>query len=208
MSDLEYAGGRVIQKTGSLATIQLPTPVSGSTFNAANEITAFNGAALSYDANGNLVNDGTNTYGWDARDHLVSIAGVNSAGFVYDALGRRVAKTVNGTVTQFLYDGLNPVEELDGASPPNVTAGILTGLNIDEFFQRTDPVNGATNFLTDTLGSTLALADASGAIGTKYTYEPFGNVTVNGVSSNPYQFTGHENDARDCTTIALDTTAR
>jgi RHS repeat-associated protein len=83
------------------------------------------------------------------------------------------------------------VQELDGASPANVTANLLTGLNIDEYFARADS-NGAMNFLTDAMGSTLALADSSGAINTSYTYEPFGNTSTNG--SNPYQFTGREND--------------
>ncbi len=32
------------------------------TFNADKSMTGFNGTALSYDANGNLNNDGTNTY--------------------------------------------------------------------------------------------------------------------------------------------------
>ena len=38
---------------------------------------------------------------------------------------RRVEKTVNGSVTQFLYDGLNPVQELDGNNPPDVVANLL-----------------------------------------------------------------------------------
>jgi hypothetical protein len=51
------------------------------------------------------------------------------------------------------------------------------------------------SFLRDTLGSTLALANSSGAIGTTYTYEPFGNTTLGGAANaNPYQFTGREND--------------
>ncbi len=71
---------------------------------------------------------------------------------------------------------------------------MLTGLGIDEYFQRTDSA-GSRDFLTDTLGSTLALADSSGAIQTSYTYEPFGHTTVSGASStNPFQFTGREND--------------
>src|SRR5208337_1751500 len=28
----------------------------------------------------------------------------------------------------------------------------------------------------------------------QYTYDPYGNMTMTGGSSNPYQFTGHEND--------------
>ncbi len=41
----------------------------------------------------------------------------------------------------------------------------------------------------------MALADSSGALNTTYAYDPFGNVTVNGADTNPYQFTGRENDS-------------
>ncbi|MGD0076679.1 MAG: RHS repeat-associated core domain-containing protein [Candidatus Binataceae bacterium] len=116
------------------------------------------------------------------------------AGFVYDALGRRAAKTINGATTQFLYDRRNPVQELDGASPPNVTANLLTGLRIDEYFSRTDSAGPAT-LLADALGSTLGFTNTSGALNTSYTYEPFGNVTISGTpNSNSDQFTGREND--------------
>ncbi len=179
---------------GSLAAVSLPQAVSGNTFNAGNEMTAFNGTALSYDANGNLLSDGTNTYTWDARNHLSGISGAVSASFVYGPFGRRTGRNVNGVITQFLYDGLNPVAELDGASPPNVTANLLTGLGIDEYFTRTDS-SGTMAFLTDALGSTIGLVDSTGALNTSYTYEPFGNTTVSGSSANPYQFTGRENDA-------------
>ena len=51
------------------------------------------------------------------------------------------------------------------------------------------------SFLTDNLGSTLALTDASGNMSTTYTYDPFGNVSTAGASNtNAYQFTGREND--------------
>lgn len=46
------ADGRVIAKSGSLAQTNLPQAVTGNTFNAANEMTAFNGTTLSYDLNG------------------------------------------------------------------------------------------------------------------------------------------------------------
>ncbi len=74
------------------------------------------------------------------------------------------------------------------------TANMLTGLNIDEYFQRSSS-NGTFTYLTDMLGSTLALADSGGNLNTTYTYEPFGNTTISGSSGNPYQFTGRENDA-------------
>ena len=147
------------------------------------------------DANGDLTSDGTYTYTWDARNHLTGIAKGRTAvaSFVYDAFGRRMSKTINGTTTQFVYDGLNPVQELNGASPPVATANMLTGLGIDEYFQRVDS-SGTRSYLTDMLGSTLALADSGGALDTTYTYDPFGNTTISGPSGNPYQFTGREND--------------
>jgi len=41
----------------------------------------------------------------------------------------------------------------------------------------------------------LALTDSDGNLSTTYTYDPFGNVSANGTpNSNPYQFTGREND--------------
>jgi YD repeat-containing protein len=194
IGDLEYsydADGHVVEKTGSMADTNLPQAVTGNTFNADNEMTSFNGTAMTYDANGNLTNDGTNTYAWYARNHLSGITGAAAASFVYGPFGRRMSKTINGASTGFLYDGLNPIQELQNGAP---SANMLTGLGIDEYFQRSDS-SGASSLLTDALGSTLALADSSGAVQTSYTYEPFGNTTASGASSaNPFQFTGREND--------------
>jgi RHS repeat-associated protein len=84
---------------------------------------------------------------------------------------------------------------VDGGSPPNVTANLLTGRGSDQYFTRTDSA-GARNFLADMRGSTIALADSSGTLQTQYNYDPFGNATLSGASSaNPYQFTGRENDS-------------
>ena len=193
IGDLEYdydADGHVIEKTGSFAQTNLPQPVTGNTFNADNEMTAFNGTALTYDANGNLLNDGTNIYAWDTRNHLSAITGANTASFVYDPFGRRMSKTIGSIATSFLYDGLNPVQELQAGAP---SANMLTGLGIDEYFQRTD-ASGGSSYLSDALGSTLALANPAGGLATSYTYDPFGNTTVAGSSTNPFQFTGREND--------------
>jgi YD repeat-containing protein len=71
--NLQYqydADGRVVQKSsaGSFAQTWMPTAVSNNQFNAANEITSFNGTPMTYDANGNLTNDGTNTYTEGARN--------------------------------------------------------------------------------------------------------------------------------------------
>ncbi len=88
----------------------LPANVTGTTnYNADNEQSKFNGTSFSYDANGNLTGDRTNTYTWDAHNHLTQITQRRTivGSFVYDGFGRRISKIVIGTITQFVYDGLN-----------------------------------------------------------------------------------------------------
>jgi YD repeat-containing protein len=92
--------GRRTATAGSLAAVTLPANVTGGTntvYNADNAQSKFNGTPLNYDANGNLTNDGTNTYTWDARNHLTAISGGSTASFTYDGFGRRVNKVIGGT---------------------------------------------------------------------------------------------------------------
>jgi RHS repeat-associated protein len=96
----------------------------------------------------------------------------------------------SGATTQFLYDGLNPIQELAGGS---VAASLLTGLAIDEFFARSEGSN-AQHYLTDALGSTLRLTDNSAVKLVDYTYEPYGKATADATSTNTFQYTGREND--------------
>ena len=52
-----------------------------------------------------------------------------------------------------------------------------------------------SNFLTDALGSPVAVANGAGEIQTEYNYAAFGTTTVTGTFvSNPFQYTGREND--------------
>jgi RHS repeat-associated protein len=196
LGDLTYtydAAGNRTSVGGSWARTGLPAALTSVTYDAANRITVWAGSSFSWDLNGNLTSDGTNTYTWNARDHLIGLSGGTSASFQYDGFGRRRGKTVSGTTTNFLYDGWNFVQEQSGGGTP--TANLLTGLGIDETFTRTD-ASGTSTLLVDVLGSTVAIADASGTVQTSYTYEPFGEVSVSGASNtNAVQFTARENDS-------------
>jgi len=162
---------------------------------ADNRLTNWAGTALTYDANGNLTADGSLGYGWDSRNRLISLTGAATASFAYDATGRRNGKTINGTTTNFLYDGANAVQELTGGAP---SANLLTGLGFDEIFSRTDSL-GTRSFVTDALGSTVALTDGTSAIKTSYAYDPYRNITANGeVSANSAQYTPHRPVAKPC----------
>jgi len=196
LGDLTYhydlAGNR-IKTDGSFARIAVPEPIASLAYDAANRLMQRETTTLTYDDNGNLTSDGVRTYTWDARNRLASVNGPGiAAGFQYDPFGRRISKTINGTATEFLYDGFNTVQEISGGIP---VANLLAGLGIDGYFIRTD-VNGSHILVFDALGSTLGLLDRSGLLQTEYTYEPFGATTATGTASpNPFQYTGRENDA-------------
>ncbi len=175
---------------GSFARTGLPQPVTSTSYNDSNQLTQWGAATLSYDLNGNLAGDGVNTYEWDARNQLSIINSGASASFQYDVFGRRTSKMIGGAATAFLYDGMNIVQEVSGGTAAN----LLTGVGLDEVFSRADAA-GTRYFMTDALGSTLALADADGNILTQYTYEPFGNTIASGqANANPYHYTSREND--------------
>ncbi len=184
------AGNRTSLTRNNGTASLLPAAVASATYDTANEQTAFAGAALTYDNNGNLTNDGINTYVWDARNRLVAMSGGTTANFVYDPLGRRTSKMINSVVSQFAYDGNDIVAEIGGGA---VGANYLRSLNIDEpFIRQTN--TGNEHYHTDALGSSLAMSNIAGASATTYTYEPFGKTAVTGTSSNSLQYTGREND--------------
>jgi RHS repeat-associated protein len=202
LGDLTYEydkNGRRTKVGGSYARSGIPQAISSTAYNAANHQTTFADKTLTYDNNGNLQTivdpSGTTTYTWNARNQLVGIGGPGvNASFVYDAFGRREKKTINGSLIEFLYDGADPVQETSGAT---ILANVLSGAGVDELITRTDAGTGATStFLTDALGSSVALANASGVVQTEYTYEPFGKTSFAGSSnSSSYQYTGRENDS-------------
>lgn len=186
----DAAGNRISANRTGVAATNLPETAQAS-YDAANEQIQFNTATLTYDANGSLTSDGTNVYTWDARNRLVAISGSVNASFVYDPLGRRISKTINGVTTKYLYDVDDIVAEIQGGA---VSATYLRSLNIDEPFAR--QISTGTEFYhTDVLGSTIKLTNETGTAMTTYDYEPFGRtMMMTGTSTNPFQFTGREND--------------
>jgi len=194
VGDLKYGYdtiGRKLSMSGAMATTVLPAPVSPATYDAANELTTWNGTTLSYDASGNVTSDGLHSYTWNARNQLSAIDSGSTASFVYDPLGRRTTKTILGTTTNLFYDGLDVVQELSGTTP---VANLLIG-GLDEHFMRTDAA-GSRSFLTDNQGGTQVLTDSNGDTQSLYGYDPFGNTVVSGSStSNSFAYTGRENDS-------------
>ena len=201
LGDLTYVFDKLGNRTtigGSWARTGIPQTTSTTNYDINNRQRAFGGKTLNYDNNGNLhtISDvnGTTTFTWNPRNQLVAINGPGvSATFAYDGLGRRRQKMINGSLTDSLFDGGNPVQEKSGTT---VVANVLSALSRDDFLRRTDVSTTTTrDLLVDALGSVIALVDSAGVVQTEYTYEPFGSSTVTGeANSSPFQFTRREND--------------
>ncbi|MFG2044866.1 polymorphic toxin-type HINT domain-containing protein [Dactylosporangium sp. NPDC048998] len=184
------AAGRPTHLDGSFARVTIPAAYGPATYDTADQQTAVAGVARTYDADGNLSNDGTTTYTWNARGELTGTAKPGlTVTYGYDGGGRRTGRTVGGVSTGFLYDGLNAVQELAGTTP---TANVLSG-GLDETFS-VSTSGGSRSLLADQLGNTVAQADSS-TLPAEYTYEPFGAVTVSGTESgDPPHFAGMRDD--------------
>lgn len=115
-------------------------------------------------------------YTYDMENRLVSTTnGVNSS-FIYDPLGRLFQTTVNGVVTQFLYDGDALVGEYNGSN--GQLRRYVHGDQVDEPWVEYSGNNTGTGYRTylhaDHQGSIIARTDGSGNYLAKLTYDSFG----------------------------------
>lgn len=106
--------------TGVTVTRPTTYPAAGTetaSYNNLNQLTSLSGQALTYDADGNLLSDGTRNYTWDAENRLVGITFPAEPGqqvaFTYDGLGRRVEITStpaggSPTTTTYTWCGFKP----------------------------------------------------------------------------------------------------
>jgi RHS repeat-associated protein len=130
-------------------------------------------------------------YTWDSRNRLTQITSpTTTATFQYDGLGRRVARTVNGRTTQYVYDGPQAIGEITNGQP----VALLTGLQIDEVIARYTSA-GTRTYLTDALGSVIAQTNDEQAVQNFYGYTPYGETQALGPDEgNAIQYTAREND--------------
>ena len=147
------------------------------THNNMNELVSIDGTTLTYDDNGNLVDDGTNTYEYDYENRLLKVTRKSDsavlAEYKYDALGRRLEKSVDGTVTEYVYHTGHVIQEYeDGALGKEYVSGSVPSNGI--------VFTGSTAhaYHTDSIGNVIGITDGSGNPVETYVYAPYGNTTV------------------------------
>ena len=168
-----------------------------------------------YDDQGNMIRQeeiasgNIRTFEWNYRNRLVAVidetAGVETqrVEYVYDVMGRRIAKTVDADgagsdeaiTTHFVYDRDNVSLEFVGqnATP---TQRYLYGPQVDQVLAQEDNSGQTLWLLSDHLGTVKDLVDATGNILNHRTYDSYGNLIAqsNAEVSSRYGFTGREFD--------------
>ncbi len=142
-----------------------------------NRLAQVGGQAVAYDANGNLVSRGADSYTYNSVNQLV---GHNRSGvlasYAYDGRGRRVSKTVGGQTVEYLHDGQQIVAEYDSNGQPLVRYS--HGLGLDEVLMQH---RGADTYYyhADPQGSIVAITNAAGQVVQRYGYDAWGQIVLN-----------------------------
>jgi RHS repeat-associated protein len=159
----------------------------------------------SYDAAGNLLNDGAHSYTYDAENRIVAVDAGNTATYVYDADGRRVQKTSTvGNPSDpagawiFFYDQAGRwVQKFNSPGNTQVEGNIYAG------GRHVATVGGGTNFShSDWLGTERFRTTYAGAACESIASLPFGDgLTTTSPQygacyhPSPLHFTGKERDS-------------
>ncbi len=170
--------------------------------NNLNQLTGVNGSSFTFDDRGNLTYDGTFYKTYDAENRLVkdSSSPASVITYGYDALGRRITKTINGNTLKYTYSGAAQIEERDNA-------GIL--LNKTIFTGFLSPVLNEKNgnifyFHQNELNSIEAISNSNGRLIEIYRYDVYGklsrydslnNPLASSIAGNRFGFTGQEYDS-------------
>jgi RHS repeat-associated protein len=144
-----------------------------------NQVQTANNVAWIYDANGNVLNDGTNTYQWVAENRPTFITSKSSghiSQFKYDGFSRRtvIIEKANATATpvetHYLWCGSAPCE-----------SHTATGQQLALYFRQGEIATGsnAPNYYArDSLGSVMQVVDANGALLGGAQYTDYGKVVL------------------------------
>ena len=136
----------------------------------------------------------TTSLAYDALNRLTQANRTGQANqtYAYDDSGRRIAKTIGSTTTNFLYGGPDIVAEY----PSNwgtPTAQYTHGTNQDEPIERITQT-GAQYFHHDGLGSVVGVTNNLGGTDATQRFDAWGNQIASTGTQTRYGYTGREPD--------------
>ncbi len=140
----------VLQQSSGSPTNQLISVTNGSTT-----------LNYTYDAAGNVVNDGSHSYTYDAENRLVSVDSGATAQYSYDDQNQRLKKTSGGTAVQYVWQDSHVIGEYNDGSGTLLAEYIYSGNRMVAKVE-----TGTTSyFLSDPLGARLTLDGGGNVVG-------------------------------------------
>ncbi len=159
-------------------------------------LTEFNGNAISYDAIGNPTAIGTANLTWQGRTLTQYADGANTYSYEYDMSGHRISKTVNGTKTEYFYDGDQLVAQQSGND--RITFMFDANGSAFGFYYNNAPYF----FIKNIQGDVTAITNFAGTVIGTYTYDAWGNLIPEAsdlsdevAAMNPIRYRGYYYDA-------------
>lgn len=140
--------------------------------NGLNQYATAGSATFTYDTNGNLTGDGSNSYGYDVENRLTSatIAGAGAVALKYDPIGRLWQVVWSDVTIEYTHDGDSIVMEVNG---PNTYRYVHGPGADDPMFEYTNGTN-RYSYQADYQGSIVSVADATGATIRINSYDEYG----------------------------------
>src|SRR4029077_1970323 len=150
----------------------------------------------SYDASGNLLNDGTHSYAYDAESQITKVDNGTTATYLYDADGRRVRKTTASGSVDYVYDlAGHQIAEINSSGAWTREEVYAGGHHLATY---SGGASGTTYFNhTDWLGTERGRSNMSGTICETIVSLPFGEGEVTSGSCgdpSPMHYTGKQRD--------------
>lgn len=197
---IDYQYSPVGNRTKKIVTQNGTSTTTNYTYDGADQLTNVNGQAYSYDANGNLLDNGNKKFIWDSEGRLTEVRKKSDnsliAQYEYDSQGRRVKSTVNSIVTNYHYDGdsIQVLYETDGSGALKTlytysAEGLLLSM--------TKVGQGTYYYHYNAHGDVIQLTDQAGNSVADYTYDAWGNIltkTGTMATANLYRYAGYRYD--------------
>jgi RHS repeat-associated protein len=165
----------------------------GNNFSASFNVSAnqLNSSGYRYDAAGNLLSDGINTYSYDAEGNLVQELNGATVNFIYDALNRQVGFFYNNLEYDNFFNVAGQFESVWQVSNQSQIIGKVYWNSLQQELESYAPgSSGGTYFQHfDAIGTKRMTTNSAGAVFGSYITLPFGDGFTDA--------TGHDDNTYD-----------
>jgi len=155
-----------------------------------NRVTTVDSTGVYYDGRGNITNDGTSEWNYDASNRIVNgdYTGIDIGTYSYGPASRLSRITASGVNSRFLYAGAQAVGEYDSSGA--LIRRYVPGAGLDDYAAYTVGTGGSITRdwpVVDPLGSVVGVTNSSATATTINTYDEYG---VPGTFSGRFGYAG------------------